>query len=196
VDPTLSHVPTKVAFLVTLGAWGVGERFLGCRDLWRGARRKGSQDRGTVWWTAGSVLVAVVTAFALSTVRRLDLPGTLIWVIVGLSAAWCGIGVRAWAVRTLGRYFTTIVIVREDQQLVSTGPYRWLIHPSYTGLLLILAGLGCALDNLGSLLAMLLIPIIGLSKRIAVEESALHDRFGDAYVTFAGERSRLIPHVW
>ena len=43
--------------------------------------------------------------------------------------------------------------------------------------------------------AMLLIPVIRVSKRVAVEESALRDRFGEVYVAFARDRSRLIPHV-
>jgi protein-S-isoprenylcysteine O-methyltransferase len=196
VDPTFAHLGTKVAFIATIGAWGLGERFLGCRDLWLGARRRGSQDRGTIWWAAGSILVGVAAGFAFAEVHSLNLPGSLVWEVVGLSVAWAGIGLRVWAIRTLGRFFTTVVIVRDDYQLVSAGPYRWLVHPSYTGLLLTLFGLGCALDNVGSALAMLLIPLIGIRRRISVEEEALRGRFGAAYDTFIRDRFRLIPHVW
>jgi protein-S-isoprenylcysteine O-methyltransferase Ste14 len=195
VDPVFSRLGPKVAFLVTIGVWASGERYLRFRD-WRSAVRKDrSQDRGTFWWAIASLSVAIVGGLALSTVSSLDLPGTLVWVVIGLTAAWLGIALRTWAVWTLGRFFTTTVVVRPDYQVISTGPYRWVRHPSYTGLLLVLAGLGCATSNIGTLLVLLVVPAIGLHKRIRVEEAALEEQLGAAYVDFARDRARLIPGI-
>ena len=66
--------------------------------------------------------------------------------------------VRLWAVRTLGRWFTTVVRVAPDQQVVAGGPYRWVRHPSYLGLLLTLAGLGLMLSDWLLLASAVLLP--------------------------------------
>ncbi len=52
-----------------------------------------------------------------------------------------GSSLRLWAMHTLGRFFTFEVTIRKKHELVTTGPYRWLIHPSYTGLILSIPGL-------------------------------------------------------
>src|SRR4051794_37745232 len=52
----------------------------------------------------------------------------------GLLAA--GLGLRWWAIRTLGKFFTVDVAVHKEHRLVTAGPYAWLRHPSYTGLLM------------------------------------------------------------
>lgn len=52
-------------------------------------------------------------------------------------AIWSGamafLHFRLWAMRTLGEYFTFQVMIREDHKLISHGPYKYLMHPSYTG---------------------------------------------------------------
>jgi protein-S-isoprenylcysteine O-methyltransferase Ste14 len=58
-----------------------------------------------------------------------------------------GIAIRQWAVVVLGRYFTTDVRVHGGQTVVETGPYRWVRHPSYTGMLITFVGIGLALGN-------------------------------------------------
>jgi protein-S-isoprenylcysteine O-methyltransferase Ste14 len=60
-----------------------------------------------------------------------------------------GIAIRQWAVMVLGRYFTTNVRVHPGQTVVEEGPYRWVRHPSYTGMLITFVGIGLALWNWG-----------------------------------------------
>jgi protein-S-isoprenylcysteine O-methyltransferase Ste14 len=55
---------------------------------------------------------------------------------------WLGLTIRLWAIVALGRAFRTTVEVDAGQAVVSTGPYRWVRHPSYSGLLLIVTGFG------------------------------------------------------
>ena len=82
------------------------------------------------------------------------------------------------------------------QAVVSTGPYRWVRHPSYTGLLLIVAGFGLAAGNWLSLLACVVLPLPALVRRIYVEEAELNRVLGDAYRSYGANTARLLPGVW
>jgi protein-S-isoprenylcysteine O-methyltransferase Ste14 len=116
--------------------------------------------------------------------------------VAGLVVMCAGIAVRQWAVATLGRFFTIDVRVQSGQTVVESGPYRWVRHPAYTGLILTFLGLGLALGNWASLLAAFLVPTAGLVYRIHVEEHALLEALGEPYRRFAEGRARLIPGVW
>src|SRR5580704_16591702 len=107
-----------------------------------------------------------------------------------------GIALRQWSVLVLGQFFTVQVRVREDQTVVDTGPYRFVRHPSYTGIMITFLGVGVALENWLSLAALVVIPTIGLVVRIRVEERALTDALGEPYREFSRSRARLIPKVW
>jgi protein-S-isoprenylcysteine O-methyltransferase Ste14 len=86
--------------------------------------------------------------------------------------------------------------VTEGQPVVATGPYRRLQHPSYTGILVVLLGIGMTLGNWLSILFIVLLPAIGLVIRIRVEEAALHTALGPAYDHYAATRPHLIPGLW
>lgn len=49
---------------------------------------------------------------------------------------WVAVVLRLWAVWVLGPFFTVVVRVSDQQTVVDRGPYRWVRHPSYLGLLL------------------------------------------------------------
>lgn len=115
---------------------------------------------------------------------------------LGLAFVWVGIGRRAWCFSTLGRYFTYTVQTSVDQPLITSGPYRWLRHPSYLGLILIVGGIGLLYGNALSVAAMVGGLLIGLLYRIRVEEAALRAAAGPAFEVYARGRKRLLPLVW
>ncbi|MGZ4172552.1 MAG: methyltransferase family protein [Solirubrobacteraceae bacterium] len=149
-----------------------------------------ARDRGT------RVLIAVAVggAVALSLLARAHIPSARMPAalrVAGLVVMWCGLGLRAWAVATLGRAFRTTVEVDSDQQVVSSGPYAHIRHPSYTGLLLILAGTGLAVGNWLGFAACLLLPLPALVIRIHVEEAELVRVLGDPYLSYRTDTKRL-----
>ncbi len=89
-----------------------------------------------------------------------------------------------------------VVKTSEDQPVVDRGPYRVLRHPSYTGLLLALAGGGLMLGNWVSTAGAVGVVLAALIYRLRIEERALKAAPGDRYREFAGTRARLIPYVW
>jgi protein-S-isoprenylcysteine O-methyltransferase Ste14 len=83
-----------------------------------------------------------------------------------------------------------------DQVVVARGPYRFLRHPSYSGLLLALFGCGVMLGNWVGATAALAVLLAAVLHRIRLEERALLAGLGDAYREFAESRARLVPFVW
>jgi protein-S-isoprenylcysteine O-methyltransferase Ste14 len=160
-------------------------------------RRGSNADRGSIV----AVVIAVVTGLLVA-VRSADavtaamIPGRWIPFVMGLVMMWAGIALRQWAVWTLGRFFTVVVRVADDQSVIDRGPYRWVRHPSYTGLLVTLVGLGAALGNWLSVLALAVLPSIGLVIRIRVEEQALVAALGEPYREYAERHRRLLPGIW
>jgi protein-S-isoprenylcysteine O-methyltransferase Ste14 len=188
---------TTALIILTRVGWGLLELGLRVRDR---ARGKGSthEDRGTRALSGGLLIAAVAVALVLEVVTGdhspLRIPGRPD--IAGLAIMWLGLVVRVWAVATLGRSFRTTVEVDVGQAVISRGPYRLVRHPSYTGLLLIMAGFGLTAGNWLALGTCVVLPVVGLLWRIQVEEAELTRVLGDPYRIYRERTKRLIPGVW
>jgi protein-S-isoprenylcysteine O-methyltransferase Ste14 len=79
---------------------------------------------------------------------------------------------------------------------VQSGPYRFVRHPSYTGILIMLLGVGIALTNWASLIVMLACGLIGLLYRVRVEERALAEALVQPYVDYMRHSKRFIPFIY
>jgi protein-S-isoprenylcysteine O-methyltransferase len=124
------------------------------------------------------------------------LPHPRLFYIIGLIVFVIGLIVRWAAISHLGRFFTVNVAIAEDHQLITTGPYRFVRHPSYTGTLLVFLGFGLCMLNIFSLAAVFLPISAAFLWRMQVEEEALKEAFGDRYRSYAASRRRLIPFVY
>jgi protein-S-isoprenylcysteine O-methyltransferase len=103
---------------------------------------------------------------------------------------------RWYSIFYLGRFFTVDVQVSADHQLIDSGPYRFIRHPSYTGILFEFLGFGLCLGNWLSVL-IIIVPVgAAFLYRIRVEESALARGLGERYVTYCSRTKRLIPFVY
>jgi protein-S-isoprenylcysteine O-methyltransferase Ste14 len=186
----------RIAFDLVVGAFFLSEVSVRLRS---DRNRLGSLlDRSSLMVVQATVLGGVGAAVLLA--RRA--PGAAFgkgrWplFVVGLVLMCAGIALRQWAVATLGRFFTIEVRVQPGQTVVEGGPYRWVRHPSYTGLILTFLGLGLALGNWASLAVLAVLPTAGLVYRIHFEERALLDQLGEPYRSFAASRPRLFPGIW
>lgn len=104
-----------------------------------------SGGRGGGWVVLQFALMAVIAAGWLLPGR----PDSLVLHAVGVTLAALGLLLFAWAYRTLGRSFTPFPVPRPDGELVDTGPFRLVRHPTYGGGLLLFAGVSLSLGLLG-----------------------------------------------
>lgn len=191
-----TNMGAQVAFFAVLAIFVLGEWRISVRS---GRNRYGARsDRGTLLVVVLAVYAGVGGGFAFAANVQSAAIRDARWplFVVGVLLMAAGIVLRQWSVALLGRYFTTDVRLHEGQTVVDTGPYRWLRHPSYTGMLLTFLGIGLALGNWASVLALVVLPTIGLVVRIRFEERVLLEGLGEPYRRFAESRARLIPGVW
>jgi protein-S-isoprenylcysteine O-methyltransferase Ste14 len=186
-----AHPPLVALTMVTFGLTVVALFSTG--NLSRGER----EDRSNRWVLVAFTILGLLLAWLPAWTDRHDI-GTfggdaLRWIGVTLSAM--GGALRLWPVFVLGRRFSGLVAIQRDHQLVTTGPYHLIRHPSYLGLLVSTLGWALAFrSGPGVLLAVLtLIPVIG---RIRAEERLLLDQFGDTYAGYRGRTWRLVPGLY
>jgi protein-S-isoprenylcysteine O-methyltransferase Ste14 len=189
-----ASVGNSVALQVTLAGWVAFELVLRLRERAQG-RGGAAADRAT----RALIAIALAAAFALAAL-------TVSWAkapriggpyrAAGLIVIWLGLAIRVWAVGALGRAFRTTVEVDAGQAVVSSGPYRWVRHPSYSGLLLIVTGCGLASGSPLALIVSAVLPLVALLWRIHVEEAVLVGVLGDRYRAYQRQTKRLVPGVF
>ena len=157
----------------------------------RGARIR-YEDRGSRPLIS-LMLVSFVIAFFFASSGIASLSSWSFYLGIGLMIT--GIVLRQWSIAVLGRYFSRTVGVQEGQAVVDNGPYRYVRHPSYTGLLMIVIGLGFVLRSWGAVLVLIAFFGMAFGYRIHVEEGVLTSKLGDEYVAYAKRTKRLIPYV-
>ncbi len=107
-----------------------------------------------------------------------------------------GLALRWYSIGYLGRFFTVDVSISAEHKLIDSGPYRYIRHPSYTGALFVLVGLGFCFGNWLSIF-FLTVPIVcAFLWRIRIEESALTEALGEDYRAYMQRTKRLIPFVY
>jgi protein-S-isoprenylcysteine O-methyltransferase len=153
-------------------------------------------DRGSIRLLWIVITLAITMACALASYRPTRFPFPPAWIrAVALALLAAGVAFRWWAVLTLGKFFTVDVATHDDHALVSTGPFRFVRHPSYTGLLLAFLGVGVSLGNALSVVVLMAPIVAALWYRMRVEEEALRQALGAAYDAYCARTKRLIPGV-
>lgn len=123
----------------------------------------------------------------------LEYPDWLRWLGVFVLAA--GITLLGTAHYHLDQSFYSLVVSKEEHQLVTSGPYRWIRHPIYTAYLLNYVSGGLLASNL----VLTFIPVIffGLMiiNRIPREEAVMREEFGQEYIDLEDRTGRLLPKL-
>ena len=190
----------NLPLIFTLWLWVALEIGLILRARERGTGGTASEHGTRVLLAAiaGAIAGAQLLAAVLSGIPALQMPGSAAgWQLTaGLAVMWIGLLLRIWAIAILGSAFRTTVEVHAGQEMVDKGPYRWIRHPSYTGLLLLVAGFGLTQGNWISLAVTVLAPWAVIARRVRVEEKVLLASMGSAYAAYQRRSKRLIPGIW
>jgi protein-S-isoprenylcysteine O-methyltransferase Ste14 len=104
-----------------------------------------------------------------------------------------GLGLAIWARIHLGRNWGMPMTRKEEPELVTSGPYRFVRHPIYSGILLALLGTALAINLYFLIVLALMGPYFIHSAR--VEERLMAAEFPDAYASYRARSKMLIPFV-
>jgi len=122
------------------------------------------------------------------------MPVTAITALAGTLLVAFGLGFAVWARRHLGRNWSGTITLKEDHALVRTGPYRFVRHPIYTGILLGFVGTAIAVGQWRSLFATAFFTL-GILVRCRVEEQKMEETFPE-YDDYRRHSWALIPYIY
>jgi protein-S-isoprenylcysteine O-methyltransferase Ste14 len=154
-------------------------------------RKSLQSDRGSYL----AITLAIFLEISLSIYFRLKDIGTLTgwfqW--FGLLSMVAGATFRQWALIHLGRFFSRTVQIESEHKVITTGPYQWIRHPAYTGMIIVYTGLSMAIGTwLGALTAFIIV-MASLLYRIRVEEVTLVQALGVEYRDYMEHTWQLFP---
>ncbi len=122
---------------------------------------------------------------------QLSMPAWLNW--LGAPVGFAGIAGLIDVHRALGRNFSGTLHLRDDHELIVSGPYRYVRHPMYTAFYLILTGFALLTENwlLGG--GMILGLTFVMLSRVKHEEQVMLERFGGRYAEYMSRTGRFLP---
>ena len=147
------------------------------------------------------VFIFLIAIVLLSTTRiPLPLLYLPLWP-VGFWPFWLGAVVliagllfAVWAREHLGRNWSRSVTIKQDHELITTGPYAMVRHPIYTGILTGFLGTAIALSQVRGLIVLALIFFVFWIK-LRIEEQWMRSQFGDTYESYVHQTSALVPYL-
>ena len=160
-------------------------------------------DRRQEGWFILVTLRPMGLAFLVGLILYLVNPARMAWASVAIPGPvrWAGLGAIVaagallfWTLRSLGANLTDTVVTRQAHTLVMKGPYRWVRHPFYDSVALLLLAISFAAANWYLLFTGALVLAL-LVVRTPREEERLVARFGDAYRTYMARTNRFVPTV-
>jgi protein-S-isoprenylcysteine O-methyltransferase Ste14 len=105
-----------------------------------------------------------------------------------------GLAFAIWARVILGGNWSGTVTIKENHELIRTGPYRWVRHPIYTGILIGFLGTAIALDQSLGFIALALC-FYAFRRKIRLEEEWMMEVFGESYAGYRADVPALIPFI-
>jgi protein-S-isoprenylcysteine O-methyltransferase Ste14 len=120
------------------------------------------------------------------------LPHALWAQVLGVAVTTAGLGFAVWARIYLGSNWSGIAMVKVGHELIRTGPYRWVRHPIYSGLILALAGTAITVGRLQTFLGPPIL-YLGFKYKSLIEERLMTETFGNAYEEYRQTTGAIVP---
>ena len=153
-------------------------------------------DRRTTRYVGMAYGISLLALLAAWVLNALHVGGLPEWVAaLGVFVALCGLFMRTWANRVLGRFYARTLRVAEGQKILQDGQYRTIRHPGYLGMILMWTGASAATANWIVLLVVLLVILAAYHYRIQSEEKMLEGTL-PGYAEYRSHTWRLIPLIY
>ncbi len=111
---------------------------------------------------------------------------------IGLALLAAGLAFAVWARVHLGRNWSGSVTVKEGHELIRSGPYAYVRHPIYTGLITAVLGTAITSGTVRAALGLVIITV-SLLRKLRTEEGFMRETFPGEYERYSAEVPRLIP---
>lgn len=159
------------------------------------SKREGS-FAGIALQAAAYLIIWMVRRPFLSPIVSSRKPLDIALAVFAMFLAVISIWFTAKAVRTLGTHWSIAARLVEGHRLITEGPYRWVRHPIYTGMLGMLLATGLAVSRWIALPFALIVYAIGTWLRVRSEEKLLREAFGTQFEEYAGKVPAVIPFLF
>lgn len=140
----------------------------------------------------GSILIVVGPWLHESALDSRFVPSMPLIRDAGIVLLWAGVGIAIWARYHLGEYWSGRVTIKVGHKLIDTGPYRYVRHPIYSGILLAMIGTALATGKWRSVVAFALVLIV-LFMKMRKEEQFLSEELRETYRDYKRRTGMLIP---
>jgi protein-S-isoprenylcysteine O-methyltransferase Ste14 len=122
------------------------------------------------------------------------IPHNIFLEILAVTLTALGIAFAIWARFYIGQNWSSAVTIKVGHQLIRTGPYAWVRHPIYSGLLLAMIGAAFARREVRGVLAFVLL-WLGFWMKSRMEEGFMRKTFGEEYAEYSQSTGALIPRL-
>lgn len=130
--------------------------------------------------------------FAFGVLARRMFPGTSSVEWVGVVLTYAGATIAIWARLILGQNWSARVTLKVGHELIHSGPYRYVRHPIYTGMLLAMAGTAIVVGEWKGAAAVAL-SIVTFCLKAQREEQFMVTEFGERYQEYRSQTGFLVP---
>jgi protein-S-isoprenylcysteine O-methyltransferase Ste14 len=191
MPPFYAHA-LRIAWIAVLGYW-----------LWAARSAKPAQQqepfatRLFVYWLPlliAALLLGPGDWFGHSFLREQFVPHTTLVYSIGLALAAFGAALAIFSRMMLGGNWSATVQLKQEHELITTGPYRLVRHPIYTGLLLLFLGNAVMVGDWRGLLAVAIV-LASFWRKLRLEETWMAEHFGEPYRLYQARTKALIPAV-
>ena len=185
-----------ICWMIFLLYWGISALFV---------KKSVEKRKFGKFWLLRAILILVVLYFIFSNglasqlnyilIGKLSFLANIGWQIAGNILAVLGLAGALWARITIGRNWSGYVTYKKNHELVTDGPYRYIRHPIYTSVLLMMLGTFLYYGTY-FILAMFIMMMITFLLRTKREEKIMIRLFGKKYENYMKKSKSMIPYVW
>jgi len=151
--------------------------------------------RLTLYWLPLAVAFALLGPgewYGHTWLREGIVPHTVPFFAIALVLVVTGVALAIWSRVLLGRNWSSVVQIKHDHVLIEAGPYRYVRHPIYTGILLAFIGTAVKVGDVRGIFAVLIV-FASFWRKLRMEERMLGETFGEAYSAYKRRTRALIP---
>jgi len=177
--------------------WIASEAFLILKDKAEGKGKVGIDQKTRNYNTISTIIALtlspIIGSFSVFEFSSIKIRA-LFW--AGIVVMFSGFFLRHWSISILGNYFRTTIELEKGQKVIQNGPYKYIRHPAYSGIILFFIGYGLTASNWLSIIIAVILPTISLLYRIRIEEVALENGLGIEYKNYQEKTKKIIPGIW